>query len=270
VTGPPVTGPPDTLPAGSRLEPLRLPNNRVVVQLNAAETSLQYKKIVADRMYLQHGLRLAAGAVVFDVGANIGIASLFFHWEAGSVRVFAFEPAAEMHQALVHNLLTHQVDHVALACALGARPASQRLTVYPNNTSMSGVYADAEHDRAVTRTYLHNTGFDERDIDDLMAGLHASYDETCEITTLSAVIDAHRVPRIDLLKVNVEKAEADVLDGIRDEHWPLVRQAVIQVHDIDGRVDLMREALHSKGFRTVVTQEPLLSHTDIFDLFARR
>jgi 31-O-methyltransferase len=253
-----------------RLERLRLPNGRTVVQLNAAETSLQYKKIVADRMYLRHGLAVGPGAVVFDVGANIGISALFFHWEAPDVRVFAVEPATEMYAALVRNLAEHGVRHVALNQAFGAQPGKLQMTVYPNNTSMSSVYADAGHDRAVTAAYLRNTGLRERDVDDLMRGLHTAYEEPCEVTTLSTVVDAHRVERIDLLKVNVEKAEADVLAGIRDEHWPLVRQLTVQVHDLDGRLAQLREALHDKGFRTALEQDPLLADTDIFDIYAVR
>jgi len=254
-----------------RLRPLRLPNQQTVLQLNAAETSLQYRKIVTERMYLQHGIALAPGSTVIDVGANVGIAALFFHWEAPGTRVYAVEPAAEMYAALEDNLRRHRVDHVALNQALGPSVAQRRLTVYPNNTSMSSVYADHDTDRAVTRTYLSNTGLREADVEDLMTGLHTSYEQPCTVTTLSHVIDEYGIATVDLLKLNVEKAEAEVLAGIREEHWPRLRQLTVQVHDIAGRVDELREVLRLRGYRYVtVTQDPLLTRTDIFDLFAHR
>jgi hypothetical protein len=37
-----------------------------------------------------------------------------------------------------------------------------------------------------------------------------------------------------LLKVDVERAELDVLRGVREEHWPLVRQVAMEVHDGGG------------------------------------
>jgi hypothetical protein len=75
---------------------------------------------------------------------------------------------------------------------------------------------------------------------------------------------------VDLLKVNVEKAELDVLGGIREEHWDRIPQLVVQVHDIEGRVDRVRADLHGRGYETALEQDPFLVHTDIFDVFARR
>ena len=44
------------------------------------------------------------------------------------------------------------------------------------------------------------------------------------------------IGRIDLLKIDVEQAEADVLAGILDADWPLIRQLAAEVHDLDGRL----------------------------------
>jgi hypothetical protein len=51
----------------------------------------------------------------------------------------------------------------------------------------------------------------------------------CRLRTLSGVIREEGIDRIDLLKVDVEKSEYDVLMGIDDEHWPLIRQLSMEV-----------------------------------------
>jgi hypothetical protein len=132
------------------------------------------------------------------------------------------------------------------------------------------MYADPEHDADVTRTFLVNSGFDAADVADLVPGRHAGEPFACELRTASQVIAEHGVERIDLLKVNVEKAERDVLDGIEERDWPKVRQITMQVHDLDGRVEAMRAELAGRGFEVEVDQDPLLRTTDIFDLYARR
>jgi len=252
------------------LAPMRLPNGSTVVQLNPAETSLMYRDIVATRAYLQHGLELGPGATVFDVGANIGISTLFFHWEAERTRVYAFEPVPLLFEALRANVEEHGVAAVLFPCGLGREPGRVELTYYPDVTVMTSAYADPEHDAAVTRTFLENSGFAVDDVEDMMRDRHETETLECEVRTLSDVLAEHRVERIDLLKVNVEKAEGDVLAGIDERDWPKVRQLTMQVHDLGGRVESVRRDLVRRGYTVAVDQDPLLAGTDIFDLYARR
>ena len=38
----------------------------------------------------------------------------------------------------------------------------------------------------------------------------------CRLTTLSSVLRAHNVKRIDLLKIDVQKSELDILQGVEE------------------------------------------------------
>ncbi|MDG4797030.1 FkbM family methyltransferase [Micromonospora sp. WMMD1082] len=248
---------------------MRLPNGCDVAQLNAGETSLMYRNIVTGRAYLQHGVTLTPGGTVFDVGANVGIASLFFHWEAGS-RVLAFEPAPRCYQALAANFAEHGVRGAAYPFALSDRSGSAVLTNYPEITAMTSFHADREYDEQLTRTFLANSGFDTDDIEEMVAGRHHSETLTCELRTFSDVADELGGAPIDLVKINVEKAEVEVLRGIAERHWPAIRQVVVQLHDIAGRLHHLRQELTGRGYRVGVAQDPLLTGTDIVELFAVR
>jgi len=57
---------------------LRLPDGLVVFSLNPDETRFVHGEVFGARCYLQHGIELRDGDCVFDVGANIGMASIFF------------------------------------------------------------------------------------------------------------------------------------------------------------------------------------------------
>ncbi|HKV09944.1 MAG TPA: amino acid adenylation domain-containing protein [Thermoanaerobaculia bacterium] len=92
---------------------------------------------------------------------------------------------------------------------------------------------------------------------------------------LSGVIRQERVPRIDLLKIDVQRAELDVLHGLDEEHWPLVRQVVLEVHDApgdesEGRVHEIRALLERHGFAVVIEQDELLTGTDRYNVYAVR
>jgi hypothetical protein len=93
----------------------------------------------------------------------------------------------------------------------------------------------------------------------------------CEMRTLSEVVSEYGVGRIDLLKVDVEKTELDVLHGIDREDWPKIRQVVVEVHDLDRRVETTTNLLTAAGLRSIsVEQAPTLKDTNIYTIFATR
>ena len=67
------------------------------------------------------------------------------------------------------------------------------------------------------------------------------------------------------MKIDVEGAERDVLRGVREDHWPLIRQLIIEIHPGQGDVlGEVRSTLESRGFRTVVSDQTLPSAATVF------
>jgi hypothetical protein len=64
-----------------------------VAHLNQYETDYVYKEIFEDECYTRHGIRLPDGATVVDIGANIGLFSLFALSRSPNAKIYAFEPA---------------------------------------------------------------------------------------------------------------------------------------------------------------------------------
>jgi hypothetical protein len=105
----------------------------------------------------------------------------------------------------------------------------------------------------------------------MLSGAHVV---TRPVVTVSDVIDAHCVDDavVDLLKIDVERAELDVLRGITPEHWPRIRKVTLECHDIDGALDATVDLLRSTaGFeRVVVNQPPTLRGGTLFNIYASR
>lgn len=79
----------------------------------------------------------------------------------------------------------------------------------------------------------------------------------CELRTAASVIHAEGISVIDLLKIDVEGAELDVMQGIEKEQWKIVRQVVAEVHDHEGRLQAVRDLLCSADFDVTVEQEEM-------------
>jgi hypothetical protein len=97
----------------------------------------------------------------------------------------------------------------------------------------------------------------------------------CRLRPMSAVIDEVGVDKIDLIKIDAQRSELDVLQGIAARHWPLIQQITMEVHDepgspTEGRVQQVTDRLAEQGFRVSVEVEEMLRDTGRYAVYAIR
>ncbi|KOX04369.1 31-O-demethyl-FK506 methyltransferase [Streptomyces sp. NRRL B-1140] len=243
-----------------------------VAGVNRSETDFLYREIFAGNAYFKHGVTLPPDAVVVDAGANIGMFTLAVARRSPGARVIAVEPVEELAAAAAVNAELHGVDAVVLRCALGRAESETDFTYYPHNSVMSGGFAQADEDLDVLRGYLL-TGEGAEDgahLDRLAADRMTAVRRRVPTTTLTRIAAEHGLTRIDLLKVDVEKAEAQVLDGIDAALWPRIDRIVMEVHDIDGRLASVLGTLTAQGFSVTHEQDPRLTLTPCHHVYAHR
>ena len=66
----------------------------------------QIAEIFNERTYVQHGVDVTRGDVVFDLGANVGVAATFFASVCHARRVYSFEPIEPIFELLRENTRT--------------------------------------------------------------------------------------------------------------------------------------------------------------------
>jgi len=150
---------------------------------------------------------------------------------------------------------------------------------------MSGLSAaaDPEGEVEVIKRFLDNartsgaTGAETllEHADELLEGRFEAEVHEGRLRRLSDFLREAGLERVDLLKVDVQRAELDVLRGIDDGDWPKIRQVVMEVHDpggpgSDGRLREVVGLLEERGFETLVDQDELLAGTDRHMLYALR
>jgi FkbM family methyltransferase len=255
---------PEQSPAAAR-DRYCLPNGMWIAHLNKGETDLMYQEIFVDETYLSNGITLEDGDIVFDVGANIGLFTLFAGASRSDLQIFAFEPVPAAFQALRENVSEHGIHARLFECGLSRAAGQASFTFYPLMSGMSGAYADPAEDQAMARAYLSNQGlFAPDQIDELVAGRFVSQSLQCSMKTLSQVIQDEAVERIDLLKIDVEKSEVDVLEGIAPADWKRIRQIVLETHATGGRLERVLELLSGNGFAVQMDQDARFSGTELF------
>jgi FkbM family methyltransferase len=131
--------------------------------------------------------------VFLDVGANVGIFSLF-----GSLyfdRVYSFEPNPSIFERLNANIKLSGADHVsAMPMALSGQPGEMTLHVNPTNHGGSTLNGFPENYKKALAEYEWKT-------------------YQVKVTTLDDFVKANNITEVNLIKIDVEGHEQDVLRG---------------------------------------------------------
>lgn len=243
--------------------------------------------------YFAKHLELRPGDTVFDVGANIGLFSLAVYERcAQDVHLYAFEPVKAIFDVLRANVARHGLaDQLQIfEFGLSSHAEDTSFAYYPDAPNLSTAYPMDRDDVAIMREavlnnimHLAEAPLALRCLRWVPSALRArivqyALDRTlspervvCRMQTLSGFVDDHAIARIDLLKIDAEKAELEIFRGIGAADWPKIRQVVVEVHDQDDRLAIIIAQLREHGLTEIVVDQPAtLTNSNIYNVFSSR
>ena len=259
-----------------------LPNGLSIAHQSRNETDYLYQEIFESNTYLRHGIKLKGDACVFDVGANIGMFSLFVSEQAPGATIYAFEPIPPVFATLQFNAGLCMAEVKTFEFGLSDKESVEDFVYYPHNSIMSGLrtYVDREQDMSVVKKLIENEqkklelpAAPAIEVDELLAGRFDQQIYPCRVRRLSDVIAENGVQHIDLLKIDVERAELDVLRGIDPADWDKIEQVVVETEDAAdsiGREKEIAEFLRSLSYHVVVDEDERLKGSGLHNIYAIR
>jgi FkbM family methyltransferase len=206
------------------------------------ETELIYNEIFIKQEYLKHGLSLEDCHCVFDIGANIGLFTIFAKLRNKDLLVHAFEPIKNTYDVLVKNIELHGLKNVyPHNCALGMEDGTEKeLTFYPHLAGNATAYPDSKVE--IKRLLTEVMGKEQADFLFQSATTHI-----VKVRTLSSIIEEVNVSSLDFLKIDVEGSELAVLNGISVEHFQRIRQVAAEIHS-GSILEEAQSILSQRGF----------------------
>jgi FkbM family methyltransferase len=212
---------------------------------SGGETNFIFREIFEQRCYERHGIEIRNGDVVLDVGANVGLFALSVMERFRGLKILCFEPVPNTRAYLERNVRESQWrnDHEVevLSAAIGSANTRATITYFPNAPGNSTLHLEAkrlewnriadELTPALIRKWNKAYALLPRKV--IAFFMRPLLDDVvrfrCDVRTLSDIIRQRSLERIDLLKIDIEGAELDALDGIEQDHWPRIRQLVMEV-----------------------------------------
>ena len=233
---------------------------RCYTHTSVEETEFIYNEVYVKQEYLRHGLTLEDVSCVFDIGANIGIFTLFVKSRNPRAVIHAFEPIQDTYDVLRLNVELHQLTEVYTHnVALGSQAAAQRtFTYYPNMAGSSTATPTIKK----TQRQLMQAGAGKA----LTDFFFESETRIAPVQTLSSFLTEQDIPVIGFLKIDVEGDELAVLQGTAKEHVSRIRQLVIEAHTPEIAQEICA-FLTRMGFK-VVSDIGLASLAEVSDIYA--
>lgn len=224
---------------GDEVTHLRLRNGLEIDSAPGALLVPLYKEIVYKDDYRLRADPLPRGAVVIDIGANLGMFSLHVAADHGAAKVYAFEPFAESFALLQRNA---ERNHLT--------------AIVPVPLAIAG--------QAGTRE-LHMQG---------RHGVHSLFGSAgeavrIECITLADAFARFAIERCDFLKLDCEGAEYEILLATPSDVYARIQRIALEYHDwiTDHHHDELVRRFTAEGF-TVTTRDHAPSRTGY--VFAKR
>lgn len=274
------------LPPEKEAKPFYFPDGSLIYHQSDRQLAMLYTEIFEDGIYFKHGISIPENGLVLDVGSNVGGFCIDVNQRQPSASIIAFEPIPHIFSALKQNFEHRQIKGRILNYGVSNKKEKAVFNYYPEMSGLSGRFADKETIVNAVGSYIEfnkssksDSNLSE-DSNQIVKSFYDTIDESnglsdeykqyitslyhteeveCQLTTISDVIDDLDIKSIDLLKVDAEKSECLVLEGIRLEHWEMIHQLAVEV-DGDHNLSIILSLLKEKGY-DVKVDELVMSDT---------
>ncbi|RZK06982.1 MAG: FkbM family methyltransferase [Flavobacterium sp.] len=106
----------------------------------------------------------------------------------------------------------------------------------------------------------------------LCKSLSTKREEICKITTLENIFYDYKIENVNLLKIDVEGAELDVINGLPKNMWQKVDQVLVEIHDYDEALKKITQIFESMDYNVAYYQDGKFTDRQIkiYNLLATR
>lgn len=256
-----------------------MPNKMEIACGNKVEAYHLYEKIWVESIYSQGGIALRDGDCVIDVGAHLGLFTLFAHHQCSNLTFYAIEPARQLFDLLQANLLLHGVAARPLNCGVSDTARVAQIAFCASNPEISSFDFDSQWARQVVRALAlkrlqrHAPSLETLPAyaEELLEKRFAVELADSETKSLAQIIHEQAIDRIDLLKISAPRGELAILRGVGADNWARIRQIAIEVYDVAGHAaDEIAGHLRQRGYRVAIEQAPWLRGSMVSHIYAAR
>jgi FkbM family methyltransferase len=198
-------------------------NKKVYYRASTSDMTLIYEILLKSKYKSEYYLPEKLNPkVIFDIGGNIGITSVYLAKLFPNSLIYTFEPMPENFEILQKNISQYK-NIIAFNFGLGSNNGSFKvyLSSDPENYGGISFYPDPHGNQE--DSYL-----------------------SCEVKNINEIINDLEIETIDLIKIDTEGAEYDILSTLKED---ILRKTSWITGELHGNQDFeLLDYLDSLGF----------------------
>lgn len=150
-------------------------------------------------------------SVVIDIGAHIGLFSLYVSQLCENGSIFCFEPIKENYDLLSFNINLNKIKNIkSFQKAVTDKPGVVRIFL--------------SSDAAAHSIFLKGSSYQES-----------------ESTSLKEILDSNKIENCDLLKMDCEGSEYMILNSLPDEYFDRIQNIAMEYHLVAEKPELIQD-----------------------------
>ena len=159
--------------------------------------------------YSKHGLTIKPNDIIIDIGAHIGIFSLYASQFCTNGKIFCYEPSSENFELLQYNISQNHIQNI-----------------FPKNFAISG-------SNDTVTLYINP--------DKTANSIYDSTSKSIQVKsrTLQHIFDSNNLEICDYLKLDCEGAEYEIIASLPSEYFKKIKQIYIEYHFSDSKSDML-------------------------------
>lgn len=173
--------------------------------------------------YNVQGFEIKNNDIIVDIGAHIGLFSLFASQFCKSGKIYCFEPIKENYEILLDNIDLNKIKNI-IPLNLAVSKENEPVRIYMNS------------DESAHSIFPQGNEFVE-----------------VKSTTIEKIFDEQKIENCDLLKIDCEGAEYQIIDSIPEKYFSRINKVIIEYHLIDEKLELyqnLMKKLKDLSFKT--------------------
>ncbi len=175
-------------------------------------------------------------SIVVDIGAHIGIFSVFAAKLASNVKVFCYEPSEDNYTLLKDNIAINNLKRQVVPTKEGVCGKKGKRSLFIDNSNPAW-----------------HSMFDKLS--------NKKTDIKC--TTLKDILDKNKIRKCDFLKINCEGAEYEILFNTPKKYFKKIGSITIEFHPTED-IRKLKKFLENNGFSVIIERPKLVKYNLLY------
>ncbi|MBU2542594.1 FkbM family methyltransferase [Patescibacteria group bacterium] len=225
---------------------LKFYNKQLIITYRDDSDLSVIDEFFVDKMYRTADSLIAdCRTPILDIGAHIGMFSIYASILNPSVKIIALEPEPDNFKLLKQNLKKNHCKNIITKQVALVSPPQCHPDCSPDEVQDEMEGSLSTKNRDTTRLYLSPDTHTHSTI----KPVNQSTNIEVPATNLEKLITQNKLKKIGLLKIDIEGAEYDIARNMQHETWNKIQAIVVEYHESEERkrVDL-ENIIRSHGF----------------------